>query len=557
MENNATPADIDPADIAAFDRLTGRATSEEERDLMRGLLAQTRKELLNLRTSELARDYDPALVFDPRVPGYPVPTSAPPAPGLLEAPLLPYNGDPESLAFATAADLARLLRAGKVTSTELTRMYLGRLQKYGPGLLCVVSVVEEAALGEAAQADAAIAAGKWRGPLHGIPYGLKDLFAAKGTRTTNGAQPYADAAPDYDATVTARLREAGAVLVAKLSMGELAMGDVWFGGKTRNPWKPTTGSSGSSAGSASAVAAGLVGFAIGTETYGSIVSPCAACGTTGLRPTYGRVPRTGGMALSWTMDKVGPICRGVEDCALVLAAIQGPDGKDRTVLDVPFGWNPATPLSALRVGVDGASFESKHATDAHRAVLETLESLGVTFTPVELPEANPAYDALPMLTIRAEGAAAFAELLADGRMAELAQQGEWNWPNLLRVGAMIPAADYLQAQRVRRHLQAAMASALADVDVYVSVPFGGTSLRYTNLSGQPTLITRCGKTNEGMPLMIEFTGSLLREDAALRIAHAYEQATAFHRDWPASLPETPPPIDPPAQRRAEESEDEE
>jgi Asp-tRNA(Asn)/Glu-tRNA(Gln) amidotransferase A subunit family amidase len=424
-------------------------------------------------------------------------------------------------------------------------MYLERLKRFGPRLNCVVTLTEDLALQQAERADLELTAGHYRGPLHGIPWGAKDLLATKGIRTTFGAKPYENHVLDYDATVVKRLEDAGAVLVAKLSMGELAMGDVWFGGLTRNPWKPTTGSSGSSAGPGSATAAGLVGFSIGTETLGSIVSPSVVNGVTGLRPTYGRVPRTGAMALVWTMDKIGPMCRGVEDCALVLNAIYGPDGKDVTVTEAPFTWNPSSRLSNLRVGIDIEAFSSveKSATrkPIYDAALATLRSLGVTLKPVALPKQTDAYGALPSLIIDAESSASFQKLTASGKLTQLAQQGQGNWPNTFRTGSTIPAADYLTALRLRTRLQQEMAESLKDVDCFVTIPFGSPNIYYSNLTGQPTLVTRCGMVS-GAPQMIEFTGNLYREDAILRLGFAYEQATEHRKLWPDTekIPATPP-----------------
>jgi Asp-tRNA(Asn)/Glu-tRNA(Gln) amidotransferase A subunit family amidase len=454
-------------------------------------------------------------------------------------------------------ELGRLLKSRKVTSVALTHMYLRRLKHYGPRLNCVITLCEDHALKQAAKADAEIAAGHYRGPLHGIPFGAKDLLATHGIRTTYGAKPYIDQMLDYDATVIHRLNEAGAVLVAKLSMGELAMGDVWYGGVTRNPWDSHIGSSGSSAGSASATAAGLVGFSIGTETLGSIVSPSVRCGATGLRPTFGRVSRHGAMAVSWTMDKIGPICRGVEDCALVLHAIQGPDGQDHTVIDAPLSWNGGKSLSALRIGIDHAAFEALKTgryrsggpnmqpdparQKVYKAALETLESLGAKFIPIEMPSIDPIREGIADMVISAESAAVFQHLNVSGKLDLLAQQGEESWPTTYRVGSTIPAADYLQALRYRRLLQQEMARAVAHVDAYVTVPFMGPSLMVTNLTGHPTLVTRCGMIGN-TPQSIEFIGGLYREDAILRIAYAFEQATSWHKHWPEvdRLPETPP-----------------
>jgi Asp-tRNA(Asn)/Glu-tRNA(Gln) amidotransferase A subunit family amidase len=416
-------------------------------------------------------------------------------------------------------------------------MYLARLKQLGPRLLCVVNLTEELAMAQAKRADSEIADGKYRGPLHGIPYGVKDLLATKGIATTWGAKPYVDQVFDYDATVVKRLNDAGGVLVAKLSLGELAMGDVWFGGKTRNPWKPTDGSSGSSAGPCSAVAAGLMGFAIGSETLGSIISPCVVNGTTGLRPTYGRISRYGAMPLCRTMDKLGPIARGVEDCALILHAIFGPDGIDQTCADVPFCWNPTSDLKSLRVGFDPSAFENagKGKDEAKNKVyadaLEQVRGLVNDLKSIKLPPTKN-YNGLAGLTIAAESSSSFTELNHTGRLSELVQQEEGSWPNEFRVGSTIPAADYLRAQQVRTMLQREVADALKDVDCFVTIPYAGPTLAYTNLTGHPSLITRCGASSDGLPLMIEFVGNLYREDSILRLGYAYEQATSWHTKWP-------------------------
>ncbi len=535
-EAQAGPADaITVADVAALDKVAGRANTEAHRKMMVKSLTETRDELKALRAGGLTELDEPATLFDPRLPGMAIP-SGKSAFRLSAGRPRPVPAAPDDLAFCTAVELSRLIRARKVSSVELTRLYLERLKRYGPALHCVVNLTGDLALEQAARADRELAAGHYRGPLHGIPWGAKDLLSAKGIPTTYGAKPYEHQVFDYDATVVERLDTAGAVLVAKLSLGELAMGDVWFGGLTRNPWKPETGSSGSSAGPASALAAGLVGFAIGSETLGSIVSPCVRCGCTGLRPTYGRVSRYGAMALSWTMDKLGPMGRGVEDCAMVLHAIHGPDGRDRTVADVPFRWNPTAPLSGLSVGFDEAVFKAvgegkdKDAARIYAEVLDVLRKLGVRLRPVALPQLKPEYEPLAGTIIGVEGAASFAKLTASGGLDQLAQQGENSWPNSFRVADTVPATDYLTALRLRRRLQEEMRRAMEGADCYVTPPYG--SLTITNLTGHPTLITRCGMAN-GQPLMVEFTGQLYREDAILRVALAYEQATEWHRARPA------------------------
>ena len=460
--------------------------------------------------------------------------------------LLKFNSV-DDLAFATVAQLAELVRARKVSSVELTKMYLSRLKKYGDKLLCVVTLTEELALQQAEAADREIKAGKYRGPLHGIPCGVKDLFATKGIKTTWGAEPYRDQVIEYDSTVVERLREAGAVLVAKLSMGALAMGGRWFKGMTRNPWQPeetNIGSSGSSAGSASATSAGLVGFAIGTETLGSIVSPSSRCGITGLRPTYGRVSRYGAMGLSWTMDKIGPMCRSVEDCALVLSAIYGPDGHDLTVEDVPFNWNPDRPLSQMKIGYIKDEFEPTggggggnqggNADERRKMYADALDALrkaGANLQPFELPK----FDSQSLRTIlNAEAAAAFDDITRDGRVNQLSGQSPNDWPNSFRTARFIPAVEYIRAQRARTLLMREMDKLMANWDVFVTPAPGSASLLVTNLTGHPAVVTPCGFINK-LPQAIMFTGNLYDEAAPLRVAMAYQQATDWHSRAPQGL----------------------
>lgn len=532
-QNAPVAEGITPSDLAVMERLTGHHYTDADRELMKGRFAETRTAFAALRAVDLGAT-EPAIRFEPRLPGMPV-RNEPTGMTLSTTRAPKFDGNSEKLAFAPVVELAALLRTRKLTSVALTRMYLERLKTYGPRLHCVVNLTEELALRQAERADREIAAGQYRSPLHGVPWGAKDLLATKGIPTTFGAKPYEHQVYDYDATVVQRLEAAGAVLVAKLSMGELAMGDVWFGGLTRNPWRPDQGSSGSSAGPGSATAAGLVGFSIGTETLGSIVSPSVRNGVTGLRPTYGRISRYGAMALSWTMDKIGPICRGVEDCALVLNAIYGPDQKDGTVADVPFGWHPRTALNRIRVGIDQAAFEAVKRNAArsmvYEEVLKTLDGLGIKPIPITLPKQTEAYGTLAEIIINTESAAAFQKLTDSGQTAQLAQQEAGSWPNTFRIGSLVPAADYLTAMRVRRQLQEEMAQVFHDIDCYVTVPFAGPSLVYTNLTGHPTLVTRCGMLN-GAPQSIEFVGDLYRESDILRFGLAYEQATEWHHQWP-------------------------
>ena len=451
----------------------------------------------------------------------------------------------DDLAFATVPQLAELIRTRRISSTELTRMYLARLKKYGDKLLCVVTLTEDLALKQASAADAEIKRGRYRGPLHGIPWGAKDLFATKGIKTTWGAEPFRDQVIDYDSTVVERLNNAGAVLVAKLSMGALAQGPRWFAGVTRNPWQPDEaqiGSSGSSAGPAAATAAGLVGFSIGTETLGSIVSPSSRCGCTGLRPTYGRVSRYGAMGLSWTMDKIGPICRGVEDCAVALNALYGPDGKDITVGDAPFNWNPDTNISTLRIGYLKAEFDgpttpptneqqrmqAEQRRALYKTALEVLEKAGAKLTPIELPK-------LPAGALRfilsAEAAAAFDDITRDGRVNQLSGQSAGDWPNTFRTSRFIPAVEYLRAQRARTLLIREMETLMSQWDVFVSPAPGSASLLVTNLTGNPAVVLPCGFVND-LPIAIMFTGGVYDEVAPLRVALAFERATKWHEMHP-------------------------
>ncbi|HKU74362.1 MAG TPA: amidase [Pyrinomonadaceae bacterium] len=458
---------------------------------------------------------------------------------------LPQFKSVEDLAFATVPQLAELLRTRRITSTELTKMYLERLKKYGTKLLCVVTLTEDLALKQAAAVDAEIKRGKYRGPLHGIPWGAKDLFATKGIKTTWGAEPYRDQVIDYDSTVVERLNEAGAVLVAKLSMGALAQGARWFAGVTRNPWQPDeaqTGSSGSSAGPAAATAGGLVGFSIGTETLGSIVSPSSRCGVTGLRPTYGRVSRYGAMGLSWTMDKIGPMCRGVEDCAAALHAIYGPDGKDITVGDAPFNWNPDTNISTLRIGYLKTEFDGpatppqneQQRTQAeqrralYKTALEVLEKAGAKLMPIELPKFSAG--SLRFI-LSAEAAAAFDDITRDGRVNQLSGQSAGDWPNTFRTSRFIPAVEYLRAQRARTLLMLEMEKLMSQWDVFVSPAPGSASLLVTNLTGHPAVVLPCGFVNN-LPIAIMFTGGVYDEVSPLRVALAYERATKWHTMHP-------------------------
>ncbi|HUP19461.1 MAG TPA: amidase [Gemmatimonadota bacterium] len=515
--------------------LIGLAFSDSEIELMMEGLEEQREAFAGLRAVPIPNSLPPALVVDPLAPARDAPAAARPyRPG--EPAAADPPADPAGLALLPVHRLAGLLRERRITSTGLTELYLDRLKRHGPRLECVVTLTEERALEQAARADAEIAAGRWRGPLHGIPWGAKDLLAVAGYPTTWGARPFVDQTIDEDAEVVRRLDAAGAVLVAKLTLGALAWGDVWFGGMTRNPWNLEQGSSGSSAGSAAATVAGLVGFAIGSETLGSIVSPCTRTGATGLRPTFGAVPRTGAMALSWSMDKLGPICRSVEDCALVYAAIRGPDGVDPSVpREVPFGWDPAVPLADLRVGFLESAFEPDEEEDEDSTrpfdvkALEVLRGLGAELLPVRLPGIDPG----PMrIVLSAEAAAAFDELTRSGRDDEMVRQVADAWPNVFRHSRLVPAVEYLLANRLRTRLVAEMEAAMAEVDVFVSPSFAGGLLLTTNLTGHPAVVLPNGFRQDGTPVSITFTGRLHGDAEALMAARHYQAATGFHHRRP-------------------------
>src|SRR5438067_1980044 len=481
-----------------------------------------------IRKIDVPLDTEPAIVFHPALPGFHIKRASAKTKFRFGRNEPPQFKSVEDLAFATVPQLADLIRTRKVSSVELTKMYLARLKKYGPKLLCVVTLTEELAMKQAQDADNDLKRSRYRGPLHGIPWGAKDLLATKGIKTTWGAEPYRDQIINYDATVVERLSDAGAVLVAKLSMGALAQGPKWFGGVTRNPWVPDEdrlGSSGSSAGPASATSAGLVGFSIGTETLGSIVSPSSTCGVTGLRPTYGRVSRYGAMGLSWTMDKIGPICRGVEDCAAALNAIYGPDQRDLTVGDAPFNWSADVPLSSLRVGYLKTEFEATpqpNATDQQRQQLEqrnamykealsALEQARVNMTPIELPK-FPTQNIRYILT--AEAATAFDDITRDGRVNQLSGQDPGDWPNSFRTSRFITAVESLRAQRARVLLMREMDKLMSQWDVFISPAPGSASLIITNLTGHPAICLPCGFLDvpqqngpaQHLPQAILFTG---------------------------------------------------
>lgn len=502
----APTAPADPKSITAdtlreAEKLAGVSFTPEERATILEGIGDDVERYLRRRQFNLDNDLAPATVFDPRLPGVSY--------GPSHSTVIRSNVDPgplpasdKDIAFAPLTHLSKWIERGELSSERLTRIYLNRLKSIGPKLECVVTLTEDLALQQAKRADREIAAGEYRGPLHGIPWGAKDLLDTDGIKTTWGAMPYKERVAKRDAAVVRMLAEAGAVLVAKLTLGAIAYGDIWYGGRTNSPWNTRQGSSGSSAGSAAATAAGLVGFSIGTETLGSIVSPSMRCGTTGLRPTFGRVPRTGAMALCWSLDKIGPICRTVEDAALVLAAINGFDAGDASSIDVPFAFDANAPVKGTRIGYDPAWFEGRAAHDIDRRALEQLKSLGVEMVEVKLPE-RP-YDML-MTILMVEAASAFEELTLSNRDDELTWQAPQAWPNSFRQTRFTPAIEFLQAMRIRRDVMHMMHDLFEEhrLDLMFGPSYAGPMLLITNSTGHPCVCLRAGlrefprRNNEG------------------------------------------------------------
>ncbi len=575
------PAKITAEMVEQAAALAGVPIAPDQIPMMLNALNQQRDSYSHIRALHLPNSVPPAYVFDPLPPNTTVNSQReaprygnPPSVGRVPSNL-------EELAFETIPRLGEYLRTGKVTSVALTEMYIHRIRRLDPQLHFLITLTEERAMAQAKAADAEIAAGKYRGPLHGLPWGAKDLLAVKGYPTTWGAGGFEHQMIDQDATVVQRLDAAGAVLVAKLTLGALAMGDKWFGGQTRNPWNVHQGSSGSSAGPASATAAGCVVFSIGSETLGSISSPSTRCGVTGLRPTFGFVPRTGAMALSWTMDKLGPICHSADDCALVMNAIYGPDGQDLSVRNAAFNWDADFNWRTLRVGYLESAFAlpppldekmpaglspdqqktwrehlpRRRAARARRvydrafdlATLDQLQDMGVKLIPLELPKLP--YEAMVNL-LSAEAAAAFDELTMTGRDKLLTQQGPEDWPNIFRTARFYPAVEYIQANRARTLAIRQMATLFKTVDILVA-PSGGEQLVVTNLTGHPAIIQPNGiRGNDapkppatdtgdedniggpGTPVSITFLANLYQDARLCAFAHAYQRATDFYKMHP-------------------------
>jgi Asp-tRNA(Asn)/Glu-tRNA(Gln) amidotransferase A subunit family amidase len=526
--------------VERAEKIAGLEFTDEQRETIARGLTNNVRNYQRLREVPLPNAVPPAVQFDPVLPGMRLPAErhtmrfTPPQDVRRPANL-------EDVAFWPVTHLAELVRTRQVMPSELTDMYLQRLKRHDPVLFAVVTLTEERARAQAARLDDELRAGNYRGPLHGIPWGAKDLLATKRYPTTWGATPYREQMFEYDATVVERLDAAGAVLVAKLTMGALAQGDRWFGGMTRNPWNPEEGSSGSSAGPGATTAAGLVGFAIGTETLGSIVSPSTRNGVTGLRPTFGRVSRYGAMALSWSMDKIGPMCRTVEDCALVLNAIHGPDGRDPTVRDLPFNWDSDRPLSSLRIGYHRAAFEQRtnegQLNPFDQAALEALRAIVPDLVAVDMPTQDYPLSAIQSAVLGVEAAAAFDELTRSGRDALIVPEPERSsWPNAFRTARFVPAVEYINANRVRTLVMEAMDRAMRAVDVFIAP--SGSVLLLTNLTGHPQIALPAGFTRRGerdVPVTITFVGRLFEEERLLTVAKAWQDATGHHLRHPAEF----------------------
>jgi Asp-tRNA(Asn)/Glu-tRNA(Gln) amidotransferase A subunit family amidase len=523
--------------IRAAEKIVGTELTDEERQAILKGLNENLQGYMEIRGEKLGDADFPSVVFNPIPAGFQIPAERKPLRHSSVSVRTPSNVD--DACHLSVLQLAELLRTRRITSVELTKMYLARLERYDSKLKFVVNLTRDLALKQAARADSEIASGDYRGPLHGIPYGIKDLFSVRGYPTTWGAKPFRDRIIDVDASVVSKLEEAGAVLVAKLATGTLASGDEWFGGRTRNPWKPSWPSGGSSAGPASATAAGCVAFSIGTETNGSMVSPCDQCGVTGLRPTFGRVSRYGVMTVSWSFDKVAPICRTAEDCAVVLHAIQGPDGIDNSVLDVGLNWDPDLDVSKLRIGYHTKFFEKELMDDpkseteiryrkgvrsACRGVLEFLEERGCKLVPLDF-EIDHSSEGVMMMV---EAAAAHDEFTRGNLDDRVKDQ---KWPDYHRQHRFVPAVEYLQAARYRSRIIHQMQQVMEDLDLYVEITWSNNWT--TNVTGQPIVVIPCGHLDGWRPVTATLVGKLFGEGEILAVAKAFQDATDHHLKRPA------------------------
>ncbi|TWI81700.1 Asp-tRNA(Asn)/Glu-tRNA(Gln) amidotransferase A subunit family amidase [Lacibacter cauensis] len=523
---------ISKQDIQTAARVIALDFTEPELDSMLRDVRDNRREYSKMQSLPLNNSVPMSLWQSPVLPGMQFNSKQLPVQWNIPANVtMPKNK--ADLAFYSLLQLASLIKNKKISSVELTTFFIERIRKYGDTLQCVITVTEEIAMQQAKAADAELAKGKYRGPLHGIPYGLKDLFAVKGTKTTWGATPYKEQTIDEDSYVYLKLKEAGAVLAAKFTLGALAMGDWWYGGRTKNPWNLNFGSSGSSAGSASATVAGLVPFAIGTETLGSIVSPSTACGATGLRPTFGSISRSGGMTLSWSLDKVGPICRSAEDAAVVFNYIHGTDGKDASAVNMPFNYSIKKDIKKLRIGYAKNYFDRIKDTSANEwKALKAFEKMGIQLIPVIFPDSAVYNFDMVGIIIGAESAAAFDQLTVTGLDDQLTRQNKNDWPNSFRTSRLIPAVEYINANRHRYLLMQKMQTFFETVDVVITPTFGGSQLAVTNLTGHPALCMPTGFNQRKLPTSISFIGKLYDEATLLQVGALFQQATQWHEVHP-------------------------
>ena len=521
---------VTSSQISQTEKMIGLSFSQSKRDSMTDILTGRLKTYDYMRSQNLSNEMPLAVWYSPLLPAMKVPHKQMPVHfDIPEQVSMP--ADKSQLAFYSIPQLASLIKNKKITSEQLTRFYIDRLKKYGPELHCVIEITEDIAIRQAKKADAEIASGKYRGPLHGIPYGIKDLFAVEGTYTTWGTPPFKNQMINQTAFVATQLEKAGAVLVAKLSLGELAMDDVWFGGLTRNPWDTTKGSGGSSAGSAAATAAGLVPFAIGTETYGSIVDPAMRCGVTGLRPTYGSIARTGAMALAWSSDKIGPLCRSAEDAAIVFYYIHGADQTDASSIQFAFNYTGVVNMRQLKIGYISNYIDSLPETSTEKQTLKKLRAMGAQLIPVNFPD-NLHGDEILTLIVSAESAAAFDQLTRSSKDDEMVQQAKDRWPNTFRTARFIPAVEYINACRLRYQIMKKMDPLIDQYDIIITPPETGDQLAITNLTGNPSVTLPNGVLPNGMPASITFIGKHFGEAELLAFAKAYQQQTGYQLKQP-------------------------
>ena len=519
-------------DIPATERVIGLQFSPAERDSLFYDVKFNRKEYDKMRKYKLDNSVPLSTWQTPVLPGMTFNKKQNPVnwniPNNVSVP-----ANRNELAFYSLLQLASLIKNKKISSETLTLFFIDRLRKYGDTLHCVITITEQIALSQARQADKEIAAGRYRGPLHGIPYGLKDLFAVKGTRTTWGAAPFKDQVIDADAFVYTKLKDAGAVLIAKFTLGALAMGDHWYGGMTRNPWNLKRGSSGSSAGSTAATIAGLVPFAIGTETYGSIISPSTTCGATGLRPTFGSTSRTGAMALSYSLDKVGPICRSAEDAAVVFNSLHGTDGKDQCAVNMPFNYTGNTDLSKMTIAYAKNYFDKGDTMGNEMKVLDVYRKLGAKLVPVDFPDSGIYNFDIMGIIIGAECAAQFDAFTLSHMADQLTMQNKGDWPNQFRTSRFIPAVEYINAYRHRYLLMQQVNAVISRYDAFICPTWGGNQLAITNLTGHPAICFPTGFNKRELPTSITLVGKLYDEASLLAIVKAFQDVTDFNSVHPA------------------------